>query len=83
MRSICHGFLPISTTSLWATGMGPSRSGTKAWYAGTPEFDRFPRGAGHEPGNVLIVAAERGAPPQVTSVGVARLGWHQLAYRVY
>ena len=31
-----------------------------AWYAGTPELDRFPRGAGQDPGNVLVVDVERG-----------------------
>ena len=58
---------------------GTKQVDTKAWYAGTPELDRFPRG-GNEPGQVLIVVAKRGAPPQVTAVRVARLGWHQLAF---
>jgi DNA repair exonuclease SbcCD nuclease subunit len=59
---------------------GTKQVNAKAWYAGTPEIDRFPRGAGNEPGQVLIVTARRGAPPQVTLSRVARLGWHQLAF---
>lgn len=59
---------------------GTKQVGTKAWYAGTPELDRFPRATGNEPGHVLIVAARRGEPPQVTPRRVARLGWHQLAF---
>jgi len=59
---------------------GTKQVGAKAWYAGTPELDRFPRGTENEPGYVLIVSAQRGAPPQVTPARVARLGWHQLAF---
>jgi DNA repair exonuclease SbcCD nuclease subunit len=59
---------------------GTKQVNAKAWYAGTPETDRFPRGAGNEPGQVLIVTAQRGAPPQVAPVRVARLGWHQLVF---
>ena len=59
---------------------GMKQVGEKAWYAGTPELDRFPRGVGNDPGHVLIVSAQRGASPEVKSERVARLGWHQLAF---
>lgn len=54
--------------------------GIRAWYSGTPELDRFPRGDGNEPGHVLAVTAQRGAIPRVTPVRTARLGWHQVAF---
>jgi DNA repair exonuclease SbcCD nuclease subunit len=59
---------------------GTKQVGAKAWYAGTPEPDRFPRGAGNEPGYVLIVSAQRGASSEVKRERVARLGWHQLFF---
>jgi len=59
---------------------GTKAVGPRAWYAGTPELDRFPRGVGHEPGHVLAVAAARGALPEVTRVRTARLGWHAAAF---
>lgn len=52
----------------------------RAWYAGTPEPDRFPRGAGNEPGYVLMVEAARGALPQVTRVTTARIGWQEAEF---
>ena len=51
-----------------------------AWFSGTPELDRFPKGEGHDQGNVLGVVAERGQPPTVTPFRTCRLGWHQLAF---
>ena len=53
---------------------------SKAWYAGTPELDRFPKGEANDPGHILIVNARRGALPEVTPIRTARLGWHQLAF---
>lgn len=50
-----------------------------AWFAGTPELDRFPKGEDHDPGNVLVVAAGRGQAPTVTPVHTGRFGWHELA----
>jgi DNA repair exonuclease SbcCD nuclease subunit len=48
-----------------------------AWYAGTPEPDRFPRGADNQPGHVLLVEiAKHGSPPQVTPEATAQIGWH-------
>jgi DNA repair exonuclease SbcCD nuclease subunit len=55
---------------------GMKQVGAKAWYAGTPEFDRFPKGSDHAPGHILAVAAQRGANPKVDPVSTARIGWH-------
>lgn len=52
-----------------------------AWYAGTPEPDRFPKGESNDPGHVLAVRVERGgAAPEVTPVATARLGWHRVEH---
>lgn len=59
---------------------GAKQVGPKAWYSGTPELDRFPRGEGNEPGYVLAVTARRGGAPEVERVRTARLGWHELAF---
>jgi len=58
---------------------GTKQVGAKAWYAGTPEIDRFPKGESNEPGHCLTVAISRADLPQVQPVRTARLGWHQLA----
>jgi len=58
---------------------GTKQVGVKAWYAGTPEIDRFPKGESNEPGHCLTVAVSREDLPHVQSVRTARLGWHQLA----
>ncbi len=59
---------------------GTKQIDAKAWYAGTPELDRFPKGGEHDPGNVLIVEASRGAVPQVTRLVTARLKWNDLVF---
>ncbi len=56
---------------------GAKQVGALAWYAGTPELDRFPRGEDYAGGHVLAVTAERGSPPSVKPIRTARLGWHQ------
>jgi DNA repair exonuclease SbcCD nuclease subunit len=61
---------------------GMKHVGGKAWYAGTPEPDRFARGAANEPGHVLAVTAGRGTMPIVTPVRTARFGWHQLDFEL-
>lgn len=53
-----------------------------AWYSGTPEPDRFPRGAGNLPGHVLVVTVERGTPAKVVPVPTARLTWHDLEFHL-
>jgi DNA repair exonuclease SbcCD nuclease subunit len=57
---------------------GRKQVGPLAWYAGTPEFDRFAKGDENDPGHVLVVTATRGALPQVEPVRTGRLGWHQV-----
>lgn len=49
----------------------------KAWYAGTPEIDRFPKGDDNRPGYVLAVTAERSGAPSVSPVPTAKIGWHR------
>jgi len=50
----------------------------KAWYSGTPEVDRFPKGGDYSAGNVLLVELERGARPQVTPLRTGGIQWAQL-----
>ncbi len=52
----------------------------KAWYAGTPELDRFPKGGDYDAGNILVVELRRGAAPSVSLRQTARFGWHNLAF---
>lgn len=59
---------------------GTKQVGAKAWYSGTPELDRFPKGEANDPGHILVVTARRGALPDVVPIRTARLGWHQLAF---
>ncbi len=62
---------------------GTKQISVKAWYSGTPELDRFVKGGGHDPGNVLIVEiAGRGQMPTVVSVPTARLGWHDETFNL-
>jgi DNA repair exonuclease SbcCD nuclease subunit len=57
---------------------GTKEVGPKAWYAGTPERDRFPKGEENRPGNVLAVSAGRGAAADVRVVPTGRYGWHRV-----
>ncbi len=50
--------------------------GPKAWYAGTPEPDRFPRHAEYRAGVVLQVTLRRGQLPAVEPLATGTLGWH-------
>lgn len=60
---------------------GTRREGPRAWYCGTPELDRFPKGGLHDPGNALLVEIPgRGTEPAVQVHRVARFRWHQLAF---
>jgi len=59
---------------------GMKKVGAKAFYSGTPELDRFPKGENNEPGYVLIVTAERGALPKVEHVRTAKIGWHSVEH---
>lgn len=51
-----------------------------AWYAGTPEPDRFPRGADYLTGHVLVVNATRNDAATVSPVATGGIGWHTLAH---
>jgi DNA repair exonuclease SbcCD nuclease subunit len=53
----------------------------KAWYSGTPETDRFPKGADNDPGNILEVVAGRGLQPQVTKTRTSHLSWVSFDHR--
>ena len=57
---------------------GMKQISAKAWYSGTPEPDRFPRGVGNLPGHVLAVTLRRGEHPLVTPLATGRLRWHDL-----
>lgn len=52
-----------------------------AWYSGTPETDRFPRGDQNRPGHVLVVEVSRGSAPEVQTVPTGRIGWHVVDFR--
>jgi DNA repair exonuclease SbcCD nuclease subunit len=74
--------LPDSDLDYIALGdwHGMKQVGPKAWYSGTPEIDRFPKGGSNDPGHTLVVEIQRGTNPKVTPVQTARLGWHQLSF---
>ncbi len=59
---------------------GAKQVAAKAWYSGTPELDRFIKGADHHPGNIFIVQTGRGEPPRVQSFRTAAIGWHELEF---
>lgn len=62
---------------------GTKKIDEKAWYSGTPEIDRFPKGGDHNPGNILLVEIPgRGRPPNVKTLATNRIGWHQVAEHI-
>jgi DNA repair exonuclease SbcCD nuclease subunit len=75
--------LPTDTIDYIALGdwHGTKQVGPKAWYSGTPEIDRFPKGEGNDPGNVLKVTLTRGAAPVVEKIPSSRLLWKELSFR--
>lgn len=72
--------LPMDEIDYVALGdwHGQKQVGPKAWYAGTPEPDRLPRGE-QLTGQVLAVTAGRAREPVVHSLATGRLGWHAVA----
>ncbi len=60
---------------------GTKQVGQKAWYSGTPEIDRFPKGDGNDPGNLLKVTVARDQAPQVEKIPSSRFLWKDLAFR--
>lgn len=59
---------------------GTKQISTKAWYSGTPEIDRFPKGSDNDPGNILIVQAARGQPPQIERKPTGNFRWNDFPY---
>jgi len=59
---------------------GTKQVQAKAWFAGTPELDRFTKGSEHDPGNILLVQVQRGSLPQVTKEATAELKWSDLTF---
>ncbi len=59
---------------------GTKSVGPKAWYAGTPEIDRFPKGENNDPGNVLLVTCGRAAEPTVETIHTGGLRWNQFSH---
>lgn len=49
----------------------------KAWYAGTPEPDRFAKGEDHRAGHVLLVRAGRGEAPEIKPIATAGMTWQE------
>ena len=76
------GELPDAEVDYVALGdwHGTKQVGAKAWYSGTPELDRFPKGGEHDPGNILIVDVQRGESPVVTSEPTGRINWLELSF---
>jgi DNA repair exonuclease SbcCD nuclease subunit len=74
--------LPDSQIDYIALGdwHGTKQASAKAWYSGTPEIDRFPKGADHDPGNILIVRAARGQTPRVEKIPTGNFRWNEFSY---
>jgi len=72
--------LPPGTFDYIALGdwHGTKQLATSAWYCGTPERDRFPKGADHDAGNILAVSVGRGTVAEVQRIPTGRMGWHRL-----
>ncbi|MCW1886063.1 DNA repair exonuclease [Luteolibacter flavescens] len=60
---------------------GTKQVGPRAWYSGTPEIDRFPKGVGNDPGHVLRVTLSRGATPQVETLRTTGFSWKAMDFR--
>jgi DNA repair exonuclease SbcCD nuclease subunit len=60
---------------------GTKQVGAAAWYSGTPEIDRFPKGEGNNPGNLLIVSVSRGMLPRVESRRSGQMVWKEIGFR--
>lgn len=59
---------------------GTRKVDDRCWYSGTPEQDRFPKGADYAAGQVLVVElGPRGTLPRVAAHRTGLLRWHELA----
>lgn len=61
---------------------GVKQAGPKAWYAGTPAHDRFPKGGEYVSGHALLVEVTRGGLPRVEPVPTARVQWWREAFEL-
>jgi DNA repair exonuclease SbcCD nuclease subunit len=59
---------------------GTKQVGPNAWYSGTPEIDRFPKGEDNDPGNILKVTLTHGKAPEVAKITSSRIHWQDLAF---
>ena len=59
---------------------GTKQVSEKAWFAGTPEPDRFPKGSDHDQGNILVVDVQRAEIPQIAKSAMASLQWNELVF---
>lgn len=76
VNTIAIDRLPLDEIDYIALGdwHGCTAAGPKAWYAGTPEIDRFPK-AGQDPGQVACVTVGRGLAPNVATIRTGRFRW--------
>lgn len=74
--------LPVEEIDYIALGdwHGARPAGPKAWYAGTPESDRFPKGESQQPGHILVVEPCRSESPQVRMIPTGRLRWSEISF---
>ena len=77
--------LPLGDLDYIALGdwHGCKQVGDKAWYAGTPERDRFPTGESNQPGHVLLIEATRGQQPHVESIPTGQIRWHEFDFEFH
>jgi DNA repair exonuclease SbcCD nuclease subunit len=75
--------LPSSEIDYIALGdwHGTKQTNPKAWYSGTPEIDRFPKGSDNDPGNILIVEAARNQTPRVEKKRTGNFRWNDFPHR--
>ncbi|MCZ4703922.1 DNA repair exonuclease [Legionella pneumophila] len=60
---------------------GQMKVSTKAWYAGTPEQDRF---QDNEPGKALLVTLNKNDDvPRVESLDTGRYQWHKIQFAIF
>ena len=74
--------LPSSEIDYIALGdwHGTKQINPKAWYSGTPEIDRFPKGSDNDPGNILIVEAARNQTPRVEKKRTGNFRWNDFPH---
>ncbi len=75
--------LPVAEIDYIALGdwHGTKQVGAKAWYSGTPEIDRFPKGENNNPGNILVVKSGRGQAPLIETLTTSHFRWNELSYK--